>query len=998
MTVVARTGLIAFLALACTACQPMTAAQLPLSLLLLIPVSALLLGALLLLDHRKPKPSPSSLKAQELLRQQNQHYRQLVDKLHAITWEMNLPDLQFTYVSAHAESMLGYPTDQWLLKGFWQTHLHPGDRQWVLDYMHQELASGQDHSYDFRMLDQHGNALWLRNLVSCQRDDQQHVIGLCGLLIDIHEQKRTEHALRLSEHRFASVFHNCPDIIVLADAATGKLLAVNRTFEHLLGIRSDEALGKTSTELGIWYEEGIGPAMLARLNTQKESNLEVRFRPRRGVPFTALLSARKVSLNNHPTLVVVIRDISELKTVQEQLRLSEQKFSRAFHASPDGLLISRLSDGLLLDINDGFTAITGYQRDQAVQHSTLELGLWRNKSDRQRMLDELVRRGRVRDMRTDIVIANGEIRQVELSCEAVTIEDQPCVLTIARDVSERLSMEASLRQAATVFENTTEGVMITDAEGTVLAVNSAFSHITGYSAAEVVGQPALLLAKQAEDPDLPEQIEQALNSHGHWQGEAWSQRKNGELYASWANVSQVLNDEGQLSQVVMVFSDITPLKHTQARLDHQAHHDPLTGLPNRTLFEARLREALAAQARGLDTHPGALLFVDLDRFKQINDSLGHHIGDILLKSVSERLCSVLREIDTVARHGGDEFIVLLPHLHQEQDAGSIADKLLAVFRNAFIAEDHEFFVSASIGISLFPRDGNDVNSLIKHADAAMYRAKNLGRNRYAFYTSELTADAHQRMALENELRHALERDEFTLVYQPKLNLKNGQLDGVEALVRWEHPQRGLVGPEQFIALAEETGLIVELGRYILDSACAQLGAWLHQGFAPMRLAVNISGAQLRDKHLLKNIEQVLERYQIPPCYLELEITEDFVMDHQRESVTLLQQFRQLGIHLSIDDFGTGYSSMAYLKELPLDTLKIDRSFVSGLPGAQDAAITQSIIVLAHNLGMSVVAEGVERQEQKTLLEQQGCDVVQGYLISRPLPASQFAKSFLRHSA
>ncbi|WVM91202.1 diguanylate cyclase [Halopseudomonas pachastrellae] len=332
-------------------------------------------------------------------------------------------------------------------------------------------------------------------------------------------------------------------------------------------------------------------------------------------------------------------------------------------------------------------------------------------------------------------------------------------------------MESSLRQAATVFENTNEGVLITDADGCVVAVNQAFTRITGLPESHLLGEPLRILSGTTENRQLIEEASNALAEQGHWQGEAWNRRANGELYAAWINISQVLNVDGTLNHLVAVFSDITPLKQTQARLDHQAHHDPLTGLPNRTLFEARLRDALHASQLNADSSIGALLFIDLDRFKQINDSLGHSVGDSLLQLVSERLCSVLREIDTVARHGGDEFIVLLPKLPSDSDAAAVADKLLALFRRPFVCTGHEFFVSASIGISLFPRDAEHVDSLIKHADAAMYRAKNQGRNRYAFYTSDLTVTAQHRMEMENDMRRGLERNEFILHYQPRTGLR-----------------------------------------------------------------------------------------------------------------------------------------------------------------------------------------------------------------------------------
>lgn len=979
----------------CSASATSTLPQLQFTQVGVLLVSCVLLLAAHALNQLRRSAVSQRQEALELLSQQEHRYRSLVEKLHVVTWEMSYPSLRFVYTSPHAADLLGYPAEHWLSPDFLADHLHPEDQRRVLDNLREHALSNQHQNFDFRLYRQSGDYIWVRAIINRVTTEEYEAAALHGLLIDIQEQKLAEQALRNSEQKFSSVFHHCPDTIVLAAADSGRLLSVNQTFEDQFGIPVAEAIGKTATELGLWVDPGTGPRVLTMLSTQTRSNVELAFRRADGSRFTGLLSARAVSINEQPVMVTVIRDISALKQTQEQLSLSEQKFSRAFHASPDGLLISRASDGMLLDVNEGFTRITGYTRDQAVGTSTLALRLWRDDADRQRMIEMLRRDGRVRDLLSQVTTANNEVRQVEICTEAITINNQECMLSIARDVTERLEMEASLRQAATVFENTNEGVIITDSSGNIAAVNQAFSRITGIPAEEVIGQPMRMLAENAEDQDLIAQASESIKEHGQWQGESWNHRPNGELYAAWTNVSQVLNVDGSLSHLVAVFSDITPLKHTQARLDHQAHHDPLTGLPNRTLFEARLREALHSLAIDDAAHVGALLFIDLDRFKQINDSLGHPVGDSLLKLVSQRLCSVLRDIDTVARHGGDEFIVLLPCLHDDTDAAAIADKLLAVFRAPFVCSGHEFFVSASIGISLFPTDANDVNSLIKHADAAMYRAKNQGRNRYAFYTSDLTASAHQRLEMENDMRRGLDRGEFILHYQPKLDLRSGLLNGAEALVRWNHPQRGLVEPDQFIPLAEETGLIVDLGRHILDIACAQLAKWRGQGLQPPRMAINVSGTQLTGNQLVSDLRRALTEYDLPASQLELEITEDFVMNQNREAITLLDLFSSMGIHLSIDDFGTGYSSLAYLKELPLDTLKIDRSFVAGLPESHhDAAISQTIIVLAHNLGMEVIAEGVETEVQRELLQEQGCDSIQGYLISPPQPAEAFAERFL----
>ncbi|MDX5370939.1 MAG: EAL domain-containing protein [Pseudomonadaceae bacterium] len=963
--------------------------------LLLYGVPALLLAlavlGLVLRGNRRLRREVNSRQALEAqLRDSEQHYRGLVESLNAIAWQMRLPDYRFTYVSPHAEKLLGYPRADWLQPGFWQRCLHPEDAEYAQSYCRAETLAGRDHSLDYRMLAADGRVVWIRDIVTLDRQGGEQ---LRGLMIDISTAKEAELGLRLSEERFASVFHNCPDVLVIARRRDGALLAVNRTFEQQLGIDASEAIGKTATELGIWGQPSIGPLLLDRLQQEVLNNLEMTFQRRNGEPFTGLISAQHVVLGGEPALVVAVRDITELKRMQQQLRVSQEKFAKAFHASPDGLLITRLRDGLILEANTGLSRITGYGVEEAVGRSTLELGLWADPQDRQRMIELASAQGYLNDFRAWVNTRAGQRRLVELAVQSLSIDEEPCMLTIARDITEREQMQERLHQAATVFESTAEGVMITDLEQRITAVNRAFSDITGYSEAEALGQSPRLLSSGKHDSAFYAAMWHQLAASGHWQGEVWNKRKNGELYPEWLTISAVRDQSGQITHFVGVFADISSLKLAQDRLDYQAHHDPLTGLPNRLLFESRLETALN-DARN-DQQRGAVLFLDLDRFKHINDSLGHPVGDQLLKAIAQRLREQLRDIDTVARLGGDEFIVLLPGLHQPRDAERVASKLLACFNAPFQADGHEFFISASIGISLFPEDGNDVATLVKNADAAMYSSKAKGRNRIEFYTRNLTFQATERMTLELELRRAIERDELLLYYQPKLCLHSGELVGAEALIRWHHPVFGEIPPDRFIPLAEENGMILQLGDWVLQEACRQMRAWQdnHAPFGP--LSVNLSGSQLRQPQLAERIAGALDDFGLTADKLQLEITESFIMTQAEEALLILHRLKELGLQLAIDDFGTGYSSLSYLKRLPLDILKIDKSFVRGLPGdPDDAAITRAIIALGRSLQMTVIAEGVETKAQEIFLTSEGCAQIQGYVVSRPLNAEAFAANFL----
>ncbi|MDN6856769.1 EAL domain-containing protein [Pseudomonas sp. CAN2814] len=930
-------------------------------------------------------------KLEQALRDSEQHYRGLVESLTAIAWEMRLAENRFTYVSPHAQRLLGYPIKDWLEPGFWQRTLHPEDAEHAITFCISESQAGRNHSFDYRMLAADGRVVWIRDIVTLIRHGDDLILR--GLMIDITEAKHTEQALRLSEQKFASVFHHCPDIIVLARRVDGQLLAVNSTFEQQIGIPASEALGKTSTDLGIWGEPGMGPAMLERLQGEPLNNVEIPLNRRDGTRFTALLSAQHIVLDDTPALVVVVRNISQVKETQERLRVSEEKFAKAFHASPDGMLISRISDGRLVEVNQGFTRITGYSREEAADRSTLDLRLWANPADRSKLLGILDNASSAPDFTAQIRTRDGSLRLCELSAHRITIGNDDCMLTIARDITERQQMQEKLHLAATVFESTAEGVMITDARQQIVAVNRAFSEITGYSEQEALGSSPRLLASGQHDSSFYVALWHQLNDEGHWQGEIWNRRKNHELYPEWLTISAVRNAVGELTHYVGVFADISTLKYAQAKLDYQAHHDPLTGLPNRLLFESRLNASLKEAQE--DNHQGAVLFLDLDRFKHINDSLGHPVGDLLLKSIATRLREQLRDVDTVARQGGDEFIILLPGLHHALDAEHVANKLLQCFDKPFIAGEQEFFVSASIGICLYPGDGGDVATLVKNADAAMYRAKAQGRNRVEFYTRELTFQATERMALEHELRRALESDQLQLYYQPKLSLSSGQLVGAEALIRWKHPQFGSISPDRFIPLAEENGLILPLGDWVLREACRQMSRWQdsHAAFGP--LSVNLAGAQLRQTNLVERIRELLAHYDLQPSRLQLEITESFLMHQTEEALSILHSLKHLGVQLAIDDFGTGYSSLSYLKQLPLDTLKIDQSFVHGLPDdPHDAAIARAIIALGRSMNLTVIAEGVEHEAQERFLEAEGCDQIQGYALSAPLPADAFANRFL----
>ncbi|EME69546.1 response regulator receiver modulated diguanylate cyclase/phosphodiesterase with PAS/PAC sensor(s) [Paramagnetospirillum caucaseum] len=557
------------------------------------------------------------------------------------------------------------------------------------------------------------------------------------------------------------------------------------------------------------------------------------------------------------------------------------------------------------------------------------------------------------------------------------------------DITEAKEAETSLRQAAAVFTSTLEAVFVIGLGGGILAVNPAFSTISEYPEGEVLSRGMDFLLANQDDRAFHQAIWQAVRENGAWQGEVSFRRRGGDAFPAWLGITSVGDEKGEPINYVGVFTDLSRLKHSEAKLQHLAHHDPLTGLPNRVLLQLRLEHALDRSRR--DGRRCAVLFLDLDHFKVVNDSLGHDAGDEVLQVIGHRLRDQMGEADTLARLGGDEFVMVVETVAQAEDAASIAQAMIDVVGTPYRLNDsHEVSLRASVGVSLFPDDGEGADQLIQNADTAVHQAKQEGRNGYRFYTRSLTEKANRRLEMEAGLRRALDLREFVLHYQPLISLTGGRVEGVEALVRWQPPGREIISPYHFIPLAEETGLIVALGDWVLQEACTQMKSWLDLGLRLDKVAVNLSAQQFRLSYLQERIRDILSESGLPPCRLELELTETTIMARGDEAGIQMAALKDQGVHLSIDDFGTGYSSLAYLRRFPLDKLKIDQSFVRDIPHDEGAAeITSTIIAMAKNLKLSVLAEGVETPEQLDFLTGRGCDSCQGFFFSRPLAADDF---------
>ncbi len=553
---------------------------------------------------------------------------------------------------------------------------------------------------------------------------------------------------------------------------------------------------------------------------------------------------------------------------------------------------------------------------------------------------------------------------------------------------ENLAPPSQFNLLSHTIEHCPITIVVADSQGDIKYANTRFTHLTGYTPEEILKLNLNFFYPGSHDTPAYNKIWNTITTGEKWAGEFRLRKKNGELFWGLATLKPLPDSQGQVSYYLCYLEDITAHKQSEQLIKHLALYDPLTGLPNRSLFNDRLKLALG-EAHLLG-HQVAVALLDLDRFKVVNDTLGHIIGDQLLQLVGKRLSENLQEGDTLARMGQDEFIVLLPHINTFRETLDKIKPLMHALQEPFICENHELQINASIGICLYPDDGLDHMSLLKNADTALNEAKNSGRNHYKFYTSQLNASALKRFAMETSMRHALEREEFKVFYQPQVSLRTGRITGMEALLRWQHPDSGMIMPDQFIPLAEETGLIVPMGKWVLKTACLQNIAWQKQGFPPLRIGVNLSGRQFQEPELVEMILGVCHDTGLDPRLLELEITESILMKDVSVTTMILRWLNKKGIKIAIDDFGTGYSSLTYLKRFPINNLKIDRSFIRDcLTNTDDTAIVTTITYMAHSLKVKVTAEGVEDKKQLDFLTHLGCDEFQGYLFSPPIPAPEF---------
>ncbi|QKE63739.1 PAS domain S-box protein [Aquipseudomonas campi] len=813
---------------------------------------------------------------EQALRDSQERLSLALDSASLGTWDWDIPS-DILFGSERASLLHGLPAQQYHGK-FREFFKHvPLEDRHSMRVAYNELVEGRRDSYQvtYRTRFSNGAIHFLESTAKLYRDDAGMPMRMAGILVDISERVQREHRLAASEEKFVTLFQSSPEPICVSRIRDGAFIEINPSFSETFGWLPAEIVGQSAPQLGFWVDEEQRNRLFKQLTRdQGLSNEVARFRTKTGSELTCVVSSRFIRVERQLCITTTFRDISEKQKAEAALKASQEKFAKAFHSSPDAITITERDTGCYIEVNEGFTRLTGYKAEEVIGRSSLELEVWADPSERVAMIETLKRDGRVYHLEMRGQHRDGSVRLVEVSVEPIELDGIACLLLNARDVSE--------------------------------------------------------------------------------------------------------------------------LKDAQAQIQHLAYHDPLTNLPNRALLMDRLIQQIALLKR--HNLRGALLFLDLDHFKHINDSLGHPVGDAVLKLVTARLEASVRMEDTVARLGGDEFVVLLSGLEGSRAETSrqvrqVAEKLRQLLAEPMLLDGHQLQVTPSIGIALLPDHGDNPTDLLKRADIALYRAKDSGRNTVQMFRKAMQDEASERLRLENDLRLALARGEFALHFQPQVDARSNRIIGAEALLRWTHPTLGPQSPGQFIQVLEESGLILEAGTWVLSEACHACATQLREGLVDadsFQLCVNISPRQFRQNDLVELVELSLKASGLPAHMLKLEITEGIVIQNLDDTIAKMHRLKKLGVSFAMDDFGTGYSSLTYLKRLPVDVLKIDQSFVrDATTDPNDAEIIRAIVAMARSLNLEMIAEGVEQTEQLEFLLQEGCHLYQGYLFSKPLPLDDF---------
>jgi diguanylate cyclase (GGDEF)-like protein/PAS domain S-box-containing protein len=934
---------------------------------------------------------------EEALRDSERRYRQMFENNRAVQLLIDPVNGAIVDANMAAADFYGYSVDELRALRIWDINV------WGEERVREEMANAksQERSYFvFRHMRSNGEI----------RDVEVHSgpinVGerqlLYSIIHDVTERKRAEQALLQSEEKYRNIF-NYASVGIYQSTRDGRLITSNTTLARMLGYDSVEEFLSIDMSRDIYYDPQQRAAVIEQFEPRGyASDYELLWKKKDGSPIWVQLNAHAVK-STSGTLYFegFVYDITERKRAEQSVASANAQRKAVLDAATRVSIIATDPDGTITVFNSGAERMLGFTAEEMIgQRSLLELHLPRELAQHAAGLsdefhrpiggfDVLALRAAIHGLEErewTYGKKNGDTITMLVSVTALRSDDGAITgfLHVGNDVTERKRAEELLRKQSAAMTASMDGIAILDERFQFTYLNDALAKLFGFPGpTSMVGVPLHELYDSDEVQRFATEILPVVAHRGRWRGEAVGRRRDGSIFPQEISLTAI---EG--GGMVCVVRDITERTYAEEQIKHLAYHDALTGLPNRLLFKDRLTVALSHAQR--DKTRLAVLFLDLDRFKVINDSLGHNIGDQLLQSVANRIQNGLRDSDTVARLGGDEFTLLLPHLARSEDAAPIAQKLLESLRAPFLLEGREFLITTSIGISLYPEDGTDAETLIKNADTAMYQAKEQGRDNYQLFNAFVNAKALQRIALEHGLRRALANHELAIHYQPIYDFRAVRITGMEALLRWKHPEMGSIPPSMFIPIAEATGVMQPIGAWAIHAACAQAKEWHDAGFRHLSLAVNLSVTQLQQPDLVQRVHEILEQTGLPPRLLELEITESSAMQSPETSIRTLYELKKLGVRISLDDFGTGHSSLSYLKRFPIDTLKIDQSFVRDITSDPDtAAIVTAIIAMAHSLRLKVIAEGVEFSEQARFLKRYACDQMQGFLIKPPVPAEQF---------
>ncbi len=832
----------------------------------------------------------------------------------------------------------------------------------------------------------------LEQRISLHTDDETQKIG--DSFNQMADSANELLAIQLeSQERLQSIIDSALDAIIQINAQ-GNVTGWNEQATVIFGWTAAEAKGKLIHKLIIpeHYQashiNGLKKYLKMEQGGLLKSRFEIEALNKAGELFPVELAISTVKLAKGGfEFSAFIRDLRKIKQAEKSLR----QLSLAVEQSPSSIMITDINANIEY-ANQAFLEVTGYDFEEIIGRNPKLLSSNRTPKETYQALWQQLKMGKI--WQGELINKRKDGTEYIESALISPIRQENGEIThylaIKEDITEKKQAEIELSLAAIAFESQ-EGIMITDNENHILRVNKSFTRITGYTPEEIQGKSPTILNSGKQDSAFYDVMWKKIRQEGAWQGEIWNRNKQGNVYPEWLTITARKDDEDNITHYVAIFTDITEFKAAEERIKQLAYYDPLTNLANRRKLLDRLEHCITMSKRAKTQF--AVLMLDLDRFKAVNDHFGHLAGDDLLQQVAKRITQRLRSSDLLARLGGDEFVVLLDDIKQSNDAARVATEIIAALAEPFLlnAATHEAYIGTSIGISLYPEHAQSVSKLMDYADMALYKAKDNGRGCYAFFSNQLTENVQARLKLEHELALAIKQQDLRVYYQPQVDVVTGKIIGAEALVRWQTKDKGLISPTIFIPIAEQTGLIIELGRWVLHETCRQGQQWLQDGLQPITLAVNVSAEQFKRCDMYEEVQQALAITGFPAEYLELEMTESGLMEDQESLVSLLNKLRSLGILLAIDDFGTGYSSLAYLKRFPLDTLKIDKSFIEDIPHNQDdLEIATTINAMGHTLGFKVLAEGVETQQQLDFLQRINCDVYQGYIKSKPLPAAEFS--------